>query len=152
MVSWLLLGLSAMNSFQQDLKRGIEVENMLLTVLKRKYPASTLVNAYKGYDIWIPEIHKSVEVKYDEKCNETGNIVVEIEFNEKPSALMTTTADFWVFYDGKDFVSIEPREIIKCIFMNRLRYVTFTGDGDSKPKKAFLIKKDILFAYGKIVK
>lgn len=141
-----------MDSFKRDLGRGIEIENMLLTILRRKYPASTLVNAFKGYDIWIPEIHKSIEVKYDEKSNETGNIVVEIEFNGKPSALMTTTADFWVFYDGKDFVSIEPKEIIKCIFMNKLQYVEFIGKGDSKSKKAFLIKKNCLFSYGKIVR
>jgi hypothetical protein len=141
-----------MDSFKQDLSRGIQVENMLLDILKRKYPASTLVNAFKGYDIWIPEIHKSIEVKYDEKSNETGNVVVEIEFNSNPSALMTTTADYWVFYDGQQFVSIEPKEIIKCIFMNRLQYVEFVGKGDTKPKKAFLIKKDSLFAYGKTVK
>jgi hypothetical protein len=139
-------------TFKADLERGIQVENMLLDILKRKYPASTLVNAFKGYDIWIPEIHKSIEVKYDQKSNETGNIVVEIEFNGKPSALMTTTADYWVFYDGNVFVTIEPKDIIKCIFMNKLQYVEFVGNGDSKSKKAFLIKKDTLFAYGKVIK
>lgn len=141
-----------MQTFKADLERGIQVENMLLDILKRKYPASTLVNAFKGYDIWIPEIHKSIEVKYDQKSNETGNIVVEIEFNGKPSALMTTTADYWVFYDGNVFVTIEPKDIIKCIFMNKLQYVEFVGNGDSKSKKAFLIKKDTLFAYGKVIK
>ena len=141
-----------METFKADLERGIQVENMLLDILKRKYPASTLVNAFKGYDIWIPEIHKSIEVKYDQKSNETGNIVVEIEFNGKPSALMTTTADYWVFYDGNVFVTIEPKDIIKCIFMNKLQYVEFVGNGDSKSKKAFLIKKDTLFAYGKVIK
>lgn len=141
-----------MQTFKADLERGIKVENMLLDILKRKYPASTLVNAFKGYDIWIPEIHKSIEVKYDQKSNETGNIVVEIEFNGKPSALMTTTADYWVFYDGNVFVTIEPKDIIKCIFMNKLQYVEFVGNGDSKSKKAFLIKKDTLFAYGKVIK
>ena len=141
-----------METFKADLERGIKVENMLLDILKRKYPASTLINAFKGYDIWIPEIHKSIEVKYDKKSNETGNIVVEIEFNGKPSALMTTTADYWVFYDGNVFVTIEPKDIIKCIFMNKLQYVEFIGNGDSKSKKAFLIKKDTLFAYGKVIK
>ena len=141
-----------METFKADLERGIKVENMLLDILKRKYPASTLINAFKGYDIWIPEIHKSIEVKYDQKSNETGNIVVEIEFNGKPSALMTTTADYWVFYDGNVFVTIEPKDIIKCIFMNKLQYVEFVGNGDSKSKKAFLIKKDTLFAYGKVIK
>jgi hypothetical protein len=139
-------------TFKIDLEKGIKVESMLLDKLKLKYPSSTLVNAFKGYDIWIPEIHKSIEVKYDEKSKETGNIVVEIEFNGKPSALLTTTADYWVFYDGDVFVSIEPKEIIKCIFMNKLHYAEFTGKGDTKSKKAFLIKKDILFNYGKIIK
>ena len=141
-----------METFKADLEIGIQVENMLLNILKRKYPASTLVNAFKGYDIWIPEIHKSIEVKSDQKSNYTGNIVVEIEFNGKPSALMTTTADYWVFYDGNVFVSIEPKDIIKCIFMNKLQYVEFVGNGDRKSKKAFLIKKDTLFAYGKVIK
>ena len=141
-----------METFKADLERGIQVENMLLDILKRKYPASTLVNAFKGYDIWIPEIHKSIEVKYDQKSNETGNIVVEIEFNGKPSALMTTTANYWVFYDGNVFVIIKTKDIIKCIFMNKLQYVEFVGKGDSKSKKAFLINKHTLFAYGKIIK
>jgi len=140
-----------MQTFYTDLDRGVKVENLLLNILKRKYPCSTIINAFKGYDIWIPEINKSIEVKYDEKSNETGNIVVEIEFNGKPSALMTTTADYWVFYDGNIFVTIEPKEIVKCIFMNKLQYVEFIGKGDSKSKKAFLIKKDTLFAYGKII-
>jgi hypothetical protein len=139
-------------TFKIDLEKGIKVESMLLDKLKLKYPSSTLVSAFKGYDIWIPEIHKSIEVKSDEKSKETGNIVVEIEFNGKPSALLTTTADYWVFYDGDVFVSIEPKEIIKCIFMNKLHYAEFTGKGDTKSKKAFLIKKDILFNYGKIIK
>ena len=140
-----------MQTFYTDLDRGVKVENLLLNILKRKYPCSTIINAFKGYDIWIPEINKFIEVKYDEKSNETGNIVVEIEFNGKPSALMTTTADYWVFYDGNIFVTIEPKEIVKCIFMNKLQYVEFIGKGDSKSKKAFLIKKDTLFAYGKII-
>jgi hypothetical protein len=140
------------DTFKVDLEKGIQVESKLLEKLKVKYPSATLVSAFKGYDIWIPEIHKSVEVKSDEKSKETGNIVVEIEFNNKPSALLTTTADYWVFYDGNIFLSIEPKEIIKCIFMNKLQYAEFIGKGDSKKKKAFLIKKDVLFGYGKIIK
>ena len=80
--------------------------------------------------------------------NQTGNIVVEIEFNGTPSALMTTTATWWVFSDDKVYVMIKPKKIIQCIFDNRLQYVTFTGAGDTKSKKAFLIKKEILFSYG----
>lgn len=139
-------------AFATDLEAGLDVERRVLDLLRTKYPCATIVNAFKGYDIWIPEISKGIEVKSDQKSQHTGNIVIEIEFNGKPSALMTTKADFWIFYDGQKFVAIEPMEIIRCIFMNKLKYAEFIGNGDTKSKKAFLVKKDILFSYGKEIK
>jgi hypothetical protein len=137
------------NTFKQDLMRGIDIEYKVLNIIQKKYPSATLINKFKGYDLWIPELHKSVEVKYDPKSKETGNIVVEIEMFGKPSALMTTKADYWIFYDDIDFVLIEPINIINCIFLNKLSYREFIGEGDRASKKAFLIKKDLLFSYGK---
>lgn len=140
------------NTFKEDLKRGIAVEELLLLKLQSTYPCATLITAFKGYDIWIPEKNISLEVKYDPMSNQTGNIVVEIEFNGKESALMTTTADYWVFYDDKIFMSISPKDIIKCILFNKYTYKEFVGNGDTAPKKAFLIPKDVLFKYGKPIK
>ena len=140
-----------MNTFATDLNRGIEVEQKTLKLFQKDYPCATLINAFKGYDIWIPELHQSVEVKYDPMSNETGNIVIEIEFNGKPSALMTTTATWWVFCDDWLYVKIRPKQIIQCIFDQRLQYATFTGLGDTKSKKAFLVRKEVLFEYGEII-
>lgn len=136
-------------TFQQDLERGFEVEYAVLEIIRKKYPSASLINAYKGYDIWIPELHKSVEVKYDPMSNETGNIVIEIEMNGHLSALSTTTADFWVFHDDHVFVMMKPMSIVNCIFQNKLQYVEFVGQGDTSKKKAFLVPKDVLFKHGK---
>lgn len=136
-------------TFQADLERGINVELKALEMIQKIYPCATLVNAYKGYDIWIPELHKSVEVKYDPMSNQTGNIVIEIEMNNKASALITTTADYWLFYDDNVFVMMKPMSITNCIFLNKLQYVEFVGEGDKASKKAFLVPKDVLFKYGK---
>jgi hypothetical protein len=135
------------SSFHTDLDRGLAVEQKVLDILQSKYPSSTLINAYKGYDIWIPEINKSIEVKYDPMSNKTGNYVVEIEMSGKLSALMTTTASYWVFYDDNKFLWLRPMDIINCIFQNKLTYVTFNGSGDYNSKKAFLIKKELLFKH-----
>lgn len=140
-----------MNTFEFDLAKGLAIEKQLIDFLIKKYPSITVVDKYKGYDIWIPELHKSIEVKSDLKSNETGNILVEIEMYDKPSGLMATTADWWVFYDGNNFVAITPIKIIQCIFDLKLTYREFIGNGDTKPKKAFLIKKDELFRYGKVL-
>lgn len=137
-----------MSGFHNDLERGKEIERKALDIIRKKYPCASLINAFKGYDIWIPETHKSVEVKYDPMSNETGNIVIEIEMNGKASALITTTADYWMFYDDHDFVLMKPMSIVNCIFQLKLQYVEFTGNGDSSPKKAFLVPKAKLFQRG----
>lgn len=136
-------------TFQKDLERGISVELKAIEMIQKKYPCATLVNAYKGYDIWIPELHKSVEVKYDPMSNQTGNIVVEIEMNGKASALITTTADYWLFHDDNVFVLMKPMSIVNCIFQLKLQHVEFVGEGDKASKKAFLVPKDVLFKCGK---
>ena len=138
-------------TFQKDLAIGLDVESRVLAILRKKYPCATLVNAFKGYDIWIPEIDKAVEVKSDQKSQYTGNIVIEIEMFGKDSGLMTTQADYWVFYDGQMFVIMPVKHIFKCIFLSKLQYVEFTGKGDSEVKKAFLVDKNTLFKYGKIL-
>jgi hypothetical protein len=138
-----------MSSFKKDLERGFEVEYAVLEIIRKKYPSASLINSYKGYDIWIPELHKSVEVKYDPMSNETGNIVIEIEMNGRLSALSTTTADYWVFHDDHVFIIMKPMSIVNCIFQNKLQYVEFVGDGDRASKKAFLVPKQLLFKYGK---
>jgi hypothetical protein len=134
-------------TFHEDLKTGLAIEQQYLDKVRKKYPSATIINKYKGYDIWIPEISKSIEVKSDQKSKYTNNIVIEIEMYGKSSGLMATTADFWVIYDGFKFTLIKPLNIIKCIFDNKLTYREFIGNGDNTPKKAFLIDKDILFSY-----
>lgn len=138
-----------MSEFQKSLEIGLKIEEKVLAVLQKKYKSATIVNAYKGYDIWIPEIHKSVEVKQDYKSKHTGNIVVEIEMYGKPSGLLSTTADFWVFSDHQEsFIQMPVRSIFKCICLNNLKYSEFIGKGDTEPKKAYLIPKEMLFNYG----
>jgi hypothetical protein len=136
------------NTFIRDLKRGEEIEMILLEVIKKKYPKAYKIDGYfKDYDLFVPEIGKSIEVKYDEKSKETGNIVVEIEFNGKPSALSTTKADYWVWWDGERYTWFDVDSIKKCILETNPKLCSFIGNGDSKTKKAYLIKKDILYNY-----
>ena len=140
------------SSFKKDLTRGAKVEDFVLQKIRNKYPEARRISGYcKEYDIWIPEINQGIEVKYDPKSNETGNIVIEIEMGGKPSALSTTKASQWIFYDGKSLVSIEPRVIKECIYTHQLRVVTFTGPGDVKSKRVYLVPKETLFRYGKYI-
>jgi len=137
-----------MSNFHLDLERGVSVENKVIDLIREKYPcACRILGDFKDYDIWIPEISAGVEVKYDVKSNTTNNFIIEIESRDTSSGLMTTKAKFWVLYDDKVFCVIKPSEIIKCIILNKLTYSEFFCSGDNFKKKAFLIKKDMLFKY-----
>ena len=135
------------STFKQDLQRGMVAERIVLDDLLGIYPCATLVDAYKGYDIWIPEGNFGVEVKYDPASNDTGNFLVEYEMNNKPSALMATTAKLWAFYDDARIMYIKPRAIIKCIFDHKLTHRVITGPNDVASKKCFLIRKEDLYKY-----
>ena len=78
---------------------------------------------------------------------DTGNIVIEIEMNGKPSALATSKSKWWVIYDGENFNWLTITNIKRCIIENKLKYVEFVGKGDTKSKKAYLIKKQMLYKY-----
>ena len=136
------------NTFERDLKRGEQIELKVLSMIKKKYPQAYKVEGYfKDYDIYIPEIDKRIEVKSDEQSKHTGNILIEVEFNNKPSALSTTKADFWVWWDGSEFAWFTVDKIWKCIDQVSAKKRTFIGKGDTKEKKAYLIKKRILYKY-----
>lgn len=107
-----------------------------------------MIDGYcKEWDIYIPELDEGVEVKSDQKSKHTGNIVIEIEFNGKPSALATTKAKYWVIFDSESWNWFFVDDIKRCIKENNLKYATFTAKGDSKSKKAYLIKKELLYQY-----
>ena len=68
--------------FEESLVSGQKSESIVLDIIKKKYPKAYIMEGYhKEYDIMIPEINETVEVKKDFKSKYTGNIVVEIEMN-----------------------------------------------------------------------
>ena len=130
-------------SFKEDLAAGREVEEYILKRIQEKYPQAKLMEGYfKEYDIMIPEINKTVEVKSDVKSLYTGKYAVEIAFNGKESALSTTTADWWVFYDSECEVWIKPELIWKSVKGLPMR--EFVGKGDKKSKTAYLCPKEYI--------
>jgi hypothetical protein len=134
--------------FKEALKAGEEIEYKLLERIKRKYPkAKKVAGKQSKYDIFIPELGGGIEVKADFMSKKTGNIVVEIEFNGKPSALSVTEAFMWVFFTGDKYLFIYPNMIKSCITENNLKIREFIGDGDTVSKKAYLVKQDLLSNY-----
>ena len=141
-----------MANFQESLEIGKETEREVLNFVKKKYPNAYIIDGYfTDYDIFVPELNFGIEVKKDVKSQETKNILVEIEFDGKPSALSVTTAEWYVFYDGECYIWIKPQEL-KRISEKYGKLREFVGNGDTKSKKAYLIKKDVVKEYANFIK
>ena len=137
---------SSREVFVQDLAIGKQVERKVLEMVRAIYPEAYIVQGYcKEGDIYIPPPNDDwVEVKSDQKSKFTGNIVIEIEFDGKPSALSTTKSYRWVFYTGDEYIITSPERLRKMIADNDLKPVRFTGRGDTCAKLAYLAKKKLV--------
>ena len=98
--------------------------------------------AFKQFDFYIPDIDSKVELKTDRKSNYTGNFVVETWHYGKPSGIITSTADFWVFYDGSYYYWIDPEQIKDMILTSGMDQSRFIGKGDTVEKRAYLMPKE----------
>jgi len=90
-------------NFKKDIVLGHKGEDKVLTTIQKVYPLSKRVEGYNPfYDIEIPEINKTLEVKNDLRAVDTGNLAIEcFKKNGDPSGIMISQADFWVICVGE---------------------------------------------------
>jgi hypothetical protein len=129
--------------FTESQLQGRAIEDLVCSVIQKTYPNSFVIDGYcKDYDIYIPELDAGVEVKSDQMSQYTGNIVIEVEMNGKKSGITTTRARFWVFFTGQKWIIMTPEQIKQACKTEAL--YGFTGDGDNRMKKAYLIRQEKL--------
>jgi len=140
--------------FQESLTSGQKSENLVLDIIKKKYPKAFLKEGYhKEYDIMIPEINKTVEVKKDFKSQYTGNVVIEVEMNNRPSGLETSTADWWVFHlNDIELVWIKLKRLKELVKSEDYNLVEYIGKGDTISKLAYLVKKKDIYLWSNKIK
>ncbi len=69
-------------------------------------------------------VQSRVEVKNDLKAAKTGNVAIEVRYNDKPSGIMTTSADRYALVVG-DTAYLVPTV--------KLRSLVLTGNFQEKP-------------------
>lgn len=136
------------HAFARDLERGKVIENNIVSALKARFPATTMIDGkFKPYDAFIPELSKTLEIKMDKVSLNTGRILIELEMFGKPSGLLSTTADDWVIYTGEQYLWIKPMKIFECILLNNLKTEKIVGSGDSNAKTVCFIPNELFKKY-----
>ena len=132
-------------SFDTDLAIGHRSEERVLRIIQRRYPeAYRVLGMHVEYDIFVPEMEISVEVKYDKRSLDTGNIVVEVNHPiGKPSGLLRTTADYWVHDTSKELIWIKPDKIKDCIMVYNYKPCDWAAGDDRHAKRVYLVPIEV---------
>ena len=131
-------------SFEADCRLGEVIESVWLEKLLVSFKDSyqTFGNDSR-FDIHVPEIDLKIEVKYDPKSLETGNIVIEY-YHNKPSGMLTTEADYWLFVTGQEDIWISRKNLLRCVLVEGMKPIMIHGPEDRYPKAVFLVPIETL--------
>ena len=137
-----------MSEFDKSLDIGKIRELMLVDFFRAQgHKPIPIPGKFTGFDFFLANTKEGYEVKQDWKAHYSGNLVVEIEMYGKPSGLMGTTADWWIFDTKTEFIFITPRKLKDLIVEKNPPLRIFTGKGDTQPKKAYLIPVETIKKY-----
>lgn len=124
--------------FKDDLIFGQSGEDLVLAILSKKHPNAKRILGYsKDGDIDCGNF--LVEVKYDRRAIETGNLCVEHHFNGKESGILTSKARFWVFVLSPNEIYLATPLLLQTLPRKDIEF-THTGN----VMQAYLIKKELV--------
>jgi len=134
-----------------DLERGEAVEREWLSkLLPLFHDAYMTFGKDSRFDIAIPETDTTIEVKFDPRSLETGNIVLEY-FHNKPSGISVSEATHWLFVTGEENIWISSEKLKACVLIERIMPTQIQGGDDRHPKAVFLIPAEILKSHANAV-
>lgn len=140
-------------NFAKDKQLGDEGEDAVLAKVKEFFPKAYRVTDYEPrFDIVIPEINKTIEVKTDKLANRTGNLAVErSKKSGAPSGIAVSGADLWV-YVLEDEMLMMGREALKTYIAANNFPIVWGGDRNTAEMYLVPLKKlkqqDFLYRIG----
>lgn len=140
--------------FNRDLKYGKVLECRVCEKFCKPIDKDSFVveGKEKGWDIVMPGIlpwgNIKIEVKRDEKCKETDNVVFEISSRGEPSGIEATKADWWFHWSGIKLYAIKVSELKE--WLKLFKPVTIGGDDNAQvmykiPASEFEIQAKVLW-------
>lgn len=121
------------NNFINDLAVGQAAEKQFAEVAVTQLGATNVIyntssdkEELKRWDLKYTNkngIEISFEVKHDIRSTETGNFCIEYFWNDKPSGLTSTTANYWVIKSGVKFYVFNTAALRNYIKVNNCRSI-----------------------------
>jgi len=134
---------------EEDLIRGNKGEDLAKEYLKKRHNALHVFKVpgyFPEYDlISVFERGKirTVEVKIDYVCKQTGNIAIEYGHRNHLSGILISTADWYVIIAPPHIIGMKRRDLLYYLRENEFKEV---NGGDSDMSRFYLVPLDNLEA------
>lgn len=133
-----------MSQFWEDLQLGHRAEEYVRRICGDEFPTlKRVVGENPDYDL-ITDDGYTIEVKWDLRSRETGNVAIEYKHRNKPSGITTSKAIEWfIFYYNKfdrkwRYLRIKRVDLLAYL-RNNWKYLSFFVGGDSNKSDIILI-------------
>lgn len=119
---------------------GDEAEVHILEIIQKLYPQAYRISGKEAkYDIIIPEINKTIEVKRDIMSAKTGNLAIEVfKKNGQPSGIMASEATYWVIYTDGEIYFLDKNKLKQYATATENNFRIVMG-GDNKATQMVLL-------------
>ena len=122
-------------TFLTDLETGHKAEDWVLEELKGEFPTLHKTEGLNSHADLIDDNGYSIEVKYDKRSSDTGNVAIEYNHGETPSGISTSKAMEWIviYYlkgTGWVYARAKTSELRAFVKNNKEYFETYDGTGD----------------------
>lgn len=145
-----------MNQFQKDLQKGHSGEAIINYLLQSynyltAYNTSNKLSILKQYDIsytgtTTPRKTAKIEVKTDFKHHLTGNLLIEFQYNNEDSGILTTTAQYYYIVTKYKIYIITTKEL-KKLYNNHYQQLRIV-DNYAHNSLSFLLSEEEIIDFG----
>jgi hypothetical protein len=128
------------------LKIGQETEKEAVALLQKHLKIDKVeYNKDRRFDfrLTIGKKSKTYEVKTDLMCGRTGNFAIEYECRGKPSGIVTTEADYWIYKLDDGFYQ-STVDVLKNLIDEQKYFRMVVGGDRGSYTKMFLFKLDLV--------
>lgn len=132
----------------EKMEEAKEYQDFVCSWVARNYGLVLSIFSSKKYQQKIGESLQGIEIKYDKKFSETGNVYIEIgekayprEGEYYPSGIYANDNSWLYFIGNYDIMYIFSKKQLKTVY-EKLLYTRMIPDNETKTSTGFLLNTD----------
>ena len=134
-------------TFNSDLELGLGLETKITASLLQVAEVENSQKYNPDFDIVLPELDITIEVKLDEASNRYTNYAIETRFEGQPSGITSTKSKVWIQANNSGLLILNSSALLEMVS----KMSKITRDINGKDVELCLIPQASLLLHGTMV-